>query len=410
MKEGNVTEANRLSKLAMDYFPDNAKVLKQQYAISIVDQVKREQAMQSIRTLYEGNKENIAFGELYAEVLLDNKKYKEASKVLNAYPVSIKLPKKLWHLKVFAQRNINNGEPLISMLELWSKTNPYHVEPMLLLVDFYVKSKNVGKALSIIEGGLTAKKASNTLLKIAKMQILLDGKELTKAKNFFNIFIADGMNETIVGGVKGRILLLENKFVEATPLLSSFYSGFPSSQAAILLAISHKGEGHTEGAITALKSYLNINVNDDNVRSLLASLYLEKEPEKSIPLYERMLLDQPNNVVFLNNLAWLNLESGNLESALKYSAAAVKLAAKHPNVLDTRGMVLLKSGKKRLALKALSKAYDISKGQDLNISINYAEVLISNDRNQKALSILKFLNGEGPEQQQRIKTLTKLAK
>jgi len=409
MGAGNTTEVKRLSKLALDYFPDNTRVLKQQYAISRTDEVNRKQATQRVKALYASDKSNIAFGELYSEVLLDYKKYKEAIKVINGYPVSIQLPKKVWQLKVFAQRKVNSGEPLISMLELWSKTNPYHVEPILLLVDFYLKSKNLQKALSVIEDGLVANKASNSLLKIAKMQTLLDGRKLSQAKSFYKEFASGDMNKKIIDGMKGRILLLENKFAQATPLLLSFYTTFPSSQAVMLLAVSHKGEGHTDNAIATLKVYLVEHSNDNNVRSLLANYYLETAPEKSIPLYEAMLAVQPNNIMFLNNLAWLNLEDHNLQLALKYSASAIELAPNHPSVLDTRGMVLFKSGERKLALKVLKKAYELSKGQDIDTALNLVEVLISNKENIEALTILRDTNTQNRKQEERAKYLKALA-
>ena len=150
---------------------------------------------------------------------------------------------------------------------------------------------------------------------------------------------------------------------------------------------------------------LKANDSATQVRSLLASFYLEQQPEKSIPLYERMLKDSPENVVFLNNLAWLNLENNNLELALKYSSEAIKLAPKHPSVLDTRGMILLKSGDKNIALKALTSAFELSRGTDINIVLNYAEVLIANDKNDEARKILRRLKPEDPEQNVRLKLL-----
>jgi Flp pilus assembly protein TadD len=111
----------------------------------------------------------------------------------------------------------------------------------------------------------------------------------------------------------------------------------------------------------------------------------------------------------LNNLAWLNLDLNNLELALKYSAEAVKLAPKHPSVLDTRGMVLFKAGKVVLASKALASAYKLSEGKDLDISMNYAEVLISNKNSEDALSILKRLQISDLKREKRRNLLLSLA-
>ena len=217
------------------------------------------------------------------------------------------------------------------------------------------------------------------------------------------------MHEKIVQGINGRIYLLEKNYKQAIPLLATFYANFPSRQNILLLAIAQKNDRKVNEAIVSLKTYLETNDSDTQVRSLLANMYLENEPEKAIPLYEKMLKDKPKDVVFLNNLAWLSLENNHLELALKYSAEAIKLAPKHPSVLDTRGMVLLKAGEKTIALKALTSAYKFSKGSDVNITLNYAEVLISNEKNKDALTILNKLNSNDFKQEQRKKSLITLA-
>ena len=234
---------------------------------------------------------------------------------------------------------------------------------------------------------------------------------MQEVKDFYPEFSGNKMNKKLIQGVDGRIFLLEKRYKKAVPLLQSLYENVPSSQNILLLAIAKSGAKQGAEAISTLEAFLKENPSDSKVRSLLANYYLEKQPKKAIPLYEEMLLTKPDNIVFLNNLSWLNLESNNLDLALKYSAKAVKLAPKHPNVLDTRGMVLLKAGKKAIALKALKSAYKLTKGKDTDIVLNYVSVLISNEKNSDALSILRHLNTKNLNQKkkQQVKVLTSLA-
>jgi len=409
MKQNDIAEATRLSKLGLGYFPDNEKMLKQHYAVSRSDIDKRGGASEKIRTIFESNSSNLTFGLLYTEILLDQNKYKQALTILDSFKTSIHSPDRLWQLKVFALRNINEGKGTTAVLEAWMKTNPYAAEPALLLINYSLRDKNVDSALRIANKALKDGNKNNVMLKIAKMQLLLDTSAIEEVKSFYPEFTSNNMNDKVIQGINGRIYLLERKYKEAMPLLKAFYDNFPSSQNIILLAIAQKNNQKSDEAITALQTYLEKNESNTQVQSLLANLYLEKEPEKAIPLYEKMLQDKPNDVVFLNNLAWLSLENNHLELALKYSAEAVKLAPKHPNVLDTRGMVLLKAGEKEIALKALISAYTLSKGRDVSIALNYAEVLISNNKNKEALTVLKRLNSIDSKQKHRKKSLIVLA-
>jgi len=409
MKRDDTDEAARLSELGLGYFPDNEKMLKQYYAVYRGDDQKRALASEKVKVAHEAKQDDMALGLLYAEVLLDQKEFKQALAVLESFEPTIHSPNKFWKLKIFALRNVDKAAGMVTALESWMKTNPYAIEPALLLVDSQLRAKDVTSALRTVDRALASGNKNNEMLKIAKMQILLDSRELNKAKYYLPEFSSNEMNVKVVRGAEGRIHLLEKNYVQAIPLLSEFYSDFPTSKNALLLAVSQNRAKKSDAAINTLKDHLEKNDSDTQVRSLLANLYLENYPERSIPLYEKMLIEKPENIVFLNNLAWLNLENNNLELAMKYSAEAVKLASKNPNVLDTRGMVLLKAGETAVALKALENAYELSNGNDVSIALNYAEALIANKKNKEALSLLKALNGRNSKQTQRINSLIALA-
>jgi len=403
-----IAEATRLSELGVSLFPEDEKMLKQYYTVVRVDLEKNNQAYLKIKTLYESKRDNIKLGLLYVEVLIDRKNYKEAVSIVDSFETSIRSPDKLWQLKIIAHRNVNEGSGVITVIEQWAKTNPYALEPVMLLVDQHIRKREATAALRFIDKALKGYHKNNVMLKVAKMQILLDNRKLQEAKDFYPVFSANDMNEKIIRGVDGRIFLLEKNYKKALPLLKGLYENISSSQNVLLLAIAQNGAKQTDEAITTLEAFLEKNPDDSKVRSLLANNYLEKQPERAIPLYERMLLKHPGNVLFLNNLAWLNLEKGNLELALQYSEKALKLAPEYPNVIDTRGMVLLKVGRKVDAWKTIIKAYNLTKGKNPNISLNYAEVLIANDKNKEAISILQSIHSKSVEIVKRKAQLSKL--
>jgi putative PEP-CTERM system TPR-repeat lipoprotein len=403
-QQKNDQAAKRWSEIAVTAFPANVKTLRQHYGL-----FKHESAFAKIKTLFETNKADLSYGILYTEALLDRDNIIEADQILALYPSLITSPKKLWQLKLFVQKKQDNEINYQRLLEDWLQTNPYHIEPVLLLVKQFVNQKQVNKALVLINKSLVGLHKDNKMLKMAKMQLLLEEKLLREAKNFYTQLQSEGMNKKLSQGFQGRIYLLEKSYAQAIPLLKAYYNHLPSSQNIILLASSLQGNNQPNAAITSLELHLVNNEKDDKVRAQLANLYLQAQPDKAISHYEKMLNRLPNNIVALNNLAWLNIAKGELETALLHSKKAMGLAPENPNVADTRGMVLLKAGNKLDAWKASSKAYKISKGQDMSIALNYAEVLISINENQKALAVLqKVANNSGTKQ--RKNSLITLAK
>lgn len=391
-KEDNHLESHRLLDTGLGYFPDNVLMLKQLYVVSRENEQERLLVSKRIKTLFHTQKNNLKLALLYAEILLDQKKYKESLNVLNTFQESIHSPKSLWQLKVFALSKVSESDiGVITFLEKWVRTNPYAVEPVLLLVDKYLRDNKRAEALRVLEKSLGTGNKNNSALKIARMQLLLDGGELEKAKSFYPDFSSHNMNEKLVKGVQGRIYFLEKNYNQALPLLNVFFKSFPSRQNALSLAITQKNTKHQKDAIQTLLTYLDENPLDTRVQSILAELYLEKQPEKAMSVYEKMLVNDENNVVILNNLAWLNLDNDNVDLALKYSAMAIKLAPKNPNVVDTRGMALLKAGDKVIAMKVLKIAYELTQGKNVDIAINFSQSLIANEKFSEAIDILKQL-------------------
>ncbi|MGB0936517.1 MAG: XrtA/PEP-CTERM system TPR-repeat protein PrsT [Colwellia sp.] len=386
--EEDYDEANRLAELGLSHFPSNAKVLKQYYSVSMSDEQRKKIALDKVRVAFEADRKNENLAFLFSGILLDQKEYRRALNVLDGIEASIHVPKAFWQLKLAAFYGLKKKDDFISLLKSWINVNPYAIEPVLRLADSYIRNNEKQQAVATLDKALEHGNSSNIVLRMAKMQVFLDSGDLANAKAYFTRFAQPDMKSVFISGVEGRIYFLERNYAKALPLLIDFYRDVPSSQNVILLTLTQKNVQSVDVAIETLKTHLKQYENDTKARTMLANFYLESHPEKSIPLYESMLKKEPNNVVYLNNLAWLNLQNNNLELAMKYSKQAVKLSPKHPNVLDTRGMVLLKAGENKIALKAIKSAYELSKGRDVAITLNYAEALILNQKIEMARAVL----------------------
>jgi tetratricopeptide (TPR) repeat protein len=99
--------------------------------------------------------------------------------------------------------------------------------------------------------------------------------------------------------------------------------------------------------------------NASTFLALLAELHdLRGDYRQAIADNVEALRQAPNNVVVLNNLAWLLAlkEGGKGDEAQRLIDRAVDVAGPLPALLDTRGMVLLASGKARQAVADLEQA------------------------------------------------------
>jgi putative PEP-CTERM system TPR-repeat lipoprotein len=401
---GNSIEAEKYALLAVDQYPNNAKALRHYYAAK-----PGEEALAKIELAFQKESDNIDLSLLYIDALINSDDLTQALVISNSLETNVKTPKKLWLQRISIYTKQQNELQLITTIEEWLKANPYHIEPVLMISDYYVKQRQVGKALQYLDKALSDHHKENLIIKMVKLQLLLDTNKLYEAKKLYQDQQFENVKSEVKLGLEGRIAFLEKDFVKAVEKLTLYYKSYPSRKNAILLSLAYRADSQAVQGQKVLQDYLSKNEQDNGVRMMLADSYLATESDKAISAYENIIINEPNNVIVLNNLSWLYLEKGELNKAQLHSKSAIDLAPENPNVIDTYGMVLLKVGKRLDAWKALSKAYQISNGQDMNIALNYAEVAISINENQKALDVLRKVAVNNSTKQRKY-SLTALAK
>jgi len=106
--------------------------------------------------------------------------------------------------------------------------------------------------------------------------------------------------------------------------------------------------------------------------------------------YYRQVIDQnPDNVMTLNNLAYLLVRNGRrYEQALPLVERAVELAPDHPALLDTYGQVLMGLGRLEDAEDAFAEARS-KRPNDIGIGLNLTEVLIRRGTYREASFVLE---------------------
>ena len=116
----------------------------------------------------------------------------------------------------------------------------------------------------------------------------------------------------------------------------------PALASKMIAAYRRAGDPNTARALLA--DWVHDAPNNVAAGLLHAeSLMASDNPARAISEYERVLGIAPDNVVALNNLAWLYFESGD-ERAEKTARRAYEQAGDSAEVLDTLGWILVGKG------------------------------------------------------------------
>lgn len=121
-------------------------------------------------------------------------------------------------------------------------------------------------------------------------------------------------------------------------------------------------------AVATLQSWVDAHPEHPKGRHVLAEAYVRDGKRlEGIMTYERILLDDHDDLMALNNLALLYL-SYDTRRAVDFATRAYQLGESHPEVLDTYGWVLLQAGQPNDAFQYLREA---AKAEPNNVRIRY---------------------------------------
>ncbi len=204
------------------------------------------------------------------------------------------------------------------------------------------------KALALAPDNLTS------LVTKAKLELQIGNRDAA-------LQIAEQIQEkhptTSVGyQLEGEILMQDNRFSEAAKRFERGYVQKPSAQLALLLHSAHKGAGDYEASLDALRNWLDEHADDVPVRMALALAYQGANAKaEAIREYEQVIERAPQNVIVLNNLAWLYTGKGD-PRGVEYGERAYELKPENPEVVDTYAWALLNSGQVERGVVLLQQA------------------------------------------------------
>ena len=156
--------------------------------------------------------------------------------------------------------------------------------------------------------------------------------------------------------LEGDILLAQQKPLEA---IKAYERAFQIGKTGPLLIKIHHAltvGGKTQEAHILVTQWLQEHPGDLRTRLYFASGKLSnKEYKLAIKQFEKIIEQEPNNFIALNDLAWACLQDNDLR-AQAFSERAYKLAPNNPAVLDTLGWILLEKSDAVRAVLLLKKA------------------------------------------------------
>jgi len=160
--------------------------------------------------------------------------------------------------------------------------------------------------------------------------------------------------------VEGDLLLAANDQQAALNAFRRAWETGQGSSAGNKLYLTLARSGQQQEAQQFLREWIAASPADGTANMYVAMNHQQEGREdEAIDNYEAAVRAAPNNVVALNNLAWLYRED-NPDRALQLAGRAASLAPENANVLDTYGWILHQQGQSQQAQQVLERALQLA--------------------------------------------------
>lgn len=349
---GDTERAEQLYVQAVEQAPEHPVVLEA-YAKHLSVQGQLEQALDLFIHVWEQSGQ-ISSAVALIELLIQRQDYPAAlhyAKALKArYPEQAD---SLLQLGLTALMNDELGLARQQFTDL-SALRLQAAEPWYLLATVSIRAQDYPTALSHLDRAI---ELENDYLpaRLLRAELFLLGRNYAQALAEVKQ-IQQQDTSAVAYKLEGDIHMAQKNYPAAITAYNTAHQHSPSVQTTLLLNHAQRSAGKTQAAITTLRDWLWLIPESSTVRLQLA-MQLEQDGQLAAAQqeYEAVLAVQPENLIVLNNLAWL-LRDSDPKRALKLAETALELGGERPEILDTAGWLLANSGQHERGLRLLQQA------------------------------------------------------
>jgi len=355
-KAGNEQQSLEMRKKIAENHPLYLQGLFEYFAYSH-EQGDSTYAFNLIEKSYLSNKNDTQVVLNFARALVIKKDATKVIEVLNTIEYQKDLPVFFWKAKADSYLELDEISNALSIYKSWQGIEPNNLYAWLGELIIYDITDEFSKALNTVNNA-KAFFPNEPQLKLFEIHYNLINKNLLIAKRLY-----EGLDEELKRlpfgkGLKGQFYYADGEFDKAIPLLEEYYADTMNGRVALTIANAKRNNGDVPGSLETLEAHLKIQSDDFVNRLHLAERYLDLDPVKSIFHYRELLKQQTDNLLVLNNLAFLLGEQGELAEAQELIKGALDLNSDNATLNNTYGNILLKDNQVSEAQVYLKKAFD----------------------------------------------------
>jgi len=388
LQDNQLTDAKKLYLAVLDKHPDNLKIYNQMALISAREK-NQPAVLEWLKKAVDNNPKALSSRLILASQYLRENNPNLAIKLLQSSATDQKDQPGYVLLMAKSKMSVGEYQHAIRSLKSLLVKKPDLISAQILLAQAYATQDRKDKVRELLSNALNFR-PDNIQANLMMARLDLFERKFDKFKARVAYLIKNYPENKDVQFLNAKVQSSEKGYASAIKTLTDIMSETPNSDVVIDLARNQWASGDKGGAITGVELWLQGHPGDQKALMVLAQYYLAEnrnaEAKKTYLSLDKVL---PDNSLVLNNLAWL-MKDTDIKQGIVYASKALKIEPDSPFIQDTLAMLYLEQGDVANALKYSTRAAE--KLPNLfEIQINYARVLLANNKTNKAKQLLDRL-------------------
>jgi tetratricopeptide (TPR) repeat protein len=244
--------------------------------------------------------------------------------------------------------------------------DPDDVVVAVFLADIYVETQESGKAINLLREQLVASRSTldKRKVNVALFRALYKNGNKADAQKVLDSLYQSVPNDPVPLLAHVRLLAEDKLWDRLNQEVVAWSRKYPDANRTIItvagdLATSQDSRPK-EIAEDLLRSLLERHHDSIPAMESLAMLLLADRPLEAAPIYSRILKLKPDNVIAINNLAWILCEEqGQYKQALELALQGLSIAPDYVDLTDTCGVIYYRLGQYDEAVKCFRKCVNL---------------------------------------------------
>ena len=364
----NVREGKSLLKKALKEYPDDIGLRLYQARSLIAEGTAPaiDDAGKILRKIIEDQPELSVACVMLGELSLKQGEYEEAVNIALRSLVHKPNDRAILLLKARAEKELSPALA-IPTLKLLHDMDPNDVGTTVFLADTYIEAQESEKAVNLLREQLVSSRSTpdKRKINIGLAAALYKNGNKADAQKVLDSLYQSIPNDPAPLLAHVRLLREDKLWDQLSQEVIAWSVKYPEDSRTIITIASDLTTSQDNRpkkiAEDLLRSLLERDPDSPLAMKSLAMLLLTTgKPLEAAPLYSRILKLQPDNVIVINNLAWILCEEqGEYKQALELALRGLSIAPNYIDLIDTCGLIYYRLGQYDKAAECFRKCVNL---------------------------------------------------